>query len=43
MALEAQEGGKEQPKEREPATCCELIAAAFSAVLKDDLNSEMAA
>lgn len=37
----ATQAGQQQPKEREPATFRELIATAYSAVLKDDLDSEM--
>ena len=37
------QGGKEEPKEREPATFRELIQSAYRAVLADDLDSEMAA
>jgi hypothetical protein len=35
------QGSKEQPKEDKPATFRELIATAYSAVLKDDLDMEM--
>jgi hypothetical protein len=35
------QSSKEQPKEEKPATFRELIATAYSAVLKDDLDMEM--